>query len=119
MKRIVGALGALYLSLAIAPAAFAQIGYFGQNKVQYRNFKFQALKTDHFDIYYYPEEEQAARMAGRIAERWYTPLGAILSHALPWRQALVLYASGSQFRQTNVIEGELGAGTSGLSGGCK
>src|SRR3954451_6294084 len=115
MKRIVAALGALYLSLAIAPAAFAQIGYFGQNKVQYRNFKFQVLKTDHFDIYYYPEEEQAARMAGRMAERWYTRLGAILSHELRGRQAVVLYASGSQFRQTNVVEGDLGEGTGGVT----
>src|SRR3954451_22834434 len=115
MKRIVAALGALYLSLAIAPAAFAQIGYFGQNKVQYRNFKFQVLKTDHFDIYYYPEEEQAARMAGRMAERWYTRLGAILSHELRGRQPVILYASGPHFRQTNAIEGDLGEGTGGVT----
>src|SRR5262245_16826709 len=57
--------------LAWALPAQAQGGYFGQNKVQYRSFKFQVLKTQHFDIYYYPEEEGAARMAGRMAERWY------------------------------------------------
>ena len=42
-----------------------QGGYFGRNKVQYRDFKFQVLKTEHFDIHFYPEEEAAARMAAR------------------------------------------------------
>ena len=44
-------------------------GYFGQNKVQYRKFDFKVLKTEHFDIYYYPEEETGAKMAARMAER--------------------------------------------------
>ena len=116
MKRIVSATLALALALAVAPpTASAQIGYFGQNKVQYRTFDFRVLKTDHFDIYYYPEEEPASRMAARMAERWYARLSAILAHELRGRQALVLYASPSQFRQTNVVEGELGEGTGGVT----
>jgi hypothetical protein len=45
----------LLLSLVLfAPAqAAAQGGYFGRNKVQYRDFKFQVLKTEHFDIHFY------------------------------------------------------------------
>jgi len=108
-------LAILCLSLSIPAPALAQVGYFGQNKVQYRQFKFQVLKTDHFDIYYYPEEEQASRMAARMAERWYARLSSILAHELRGRQALVLYGSGSQFRQTNVVEGELGEGTGGVT----
>jgi Tol biopolymer transport system component len=115
MKRILGVTLALLLSIVVAPPAFAQIGYFGQNKVQYRTFDFKVLKTDHFDIYYYPEEEPASRMAARMAERWYARLSTILSHELRGRQALVLYASPSQFRQTNVVEGELGEGTGGVT----
>ena len=100
---------------AIAAPAYAQIGYFGQNKVQYESFKFQVLKTDHFDIYYDTDEEAAARMAGRMAERWYARLSTLLTHELRGRQALVLYGSGSQFRQTNVVEGEIGEGTGGVT----
>ena len=59
---------------------------FGQNKVRYRTFKFQVLKTEHFDIYYYPEEEASARMAARMAERWYARLSGILTHELRGRQ---------------------------------
>jgi Tol biopolymer transport system component len=105
----------LVLTLTVPSEALAQGGYFGGNKVQYRSFKFQVLKTDHFDIYYYPEEEQAARMASRMAERWYTRLSNLLNHDLHGRQPVVLYASGPHFRQTNAIEGELGEGTGGVT----
>src|SRR5215472_15015087 len=99
----------------IAAPAAGQMGYFGQNKVQYQTFKFKVLKTEHFDIYYYDEEADAARMAARMAERWYTRLSSAFDHQLHNRQVVVLYGSGSQFRQTNVVEGDLGEGTGGVT----
>ena len=107
------------ISLAIPVMASAQGAYFGRNKVQYQEFNFKVLKTDHFDIYYYPEEEDAAHMASRLAERWYARLANIFDHQLHGRQPLVLYASGPHFRQTNVIEGELGEGTGGVTEAAK
>ena len=95
--------------------ASAQGSYFGQNKVQYREFDFRVLKTEHFDIYYYPEEEAATRMAARMAERWYGRLSRLLNHELRGRQPLILYASGSHFRQTNTIQGAIGEGTGGVT----
>ena len=112
----VPALALLVLCGASQPAA-AQ--YFGQNKVQYRTFDFQVLKTEHFDIYYYPEEEAAARDAARMAERWYSRLSRVLGHQLSTRQPLVLYASHPHFEQTNVIEGQLGEGTGGVTESAK
>jgi hypothetical protein len=106
---------ALCVLLGLPSASLAQGGYFGRNKVQYREFDFKVLKTDHFDIYYYPEEEQAAQMASRMAERWYTRLSQLLNHELSGRQPLILYASGSHFRQTNTVSGELGEGTGGVT----
>ena len=106
---------ALCVLLGLPSASLAQGGYFGRNKVQYREFDFKVLKTDHFDIYYYPEEEPAAQMASRMAERWYTRLSQLLNHQLSSRQPLILYASGSHFRQTNTISGELGEGTGGVT----
>ncbi len=47
----------------------AEAQYFGQNKVQYEKFEFKVLKTDHFDIYYYPEEAASVQLAARMAER--------------------------------------------------
>jgi Tol biopolymer transport system component len=105
----------LIVLLLVPSIALAQGGYFGRNKVQYRQFQFKVLKTDHFDIYYYPEEEEAAKLASRMAERWYTRISQLLNHELSSRQPLILYASGAHFRQTNTIEGELGEGTGGVT----
>ena len=46
----VAAVLAFLICAAVAEPAGAQIGYFGQNKVQYRTFKFQVLTTPHFDV---------------------------------------------------------------------
>jgi hypothetical protein len=80
------AAGCLAGLLGMSRTAGAQ--YFGQNKVQYRTFDFQILKTDHFDIYYYPEEAEAATLASRLAERWYSRLSRFFSHELRGRQVV-------------------------------
>jgi Tol biopolymer transport system component len=92
---------------------------FGRNKVQYENFKFVVLATPHFDIYYYPAEEKAAREVARMAERWYARLSQLFNYALTGRQPVVLYADHPDFEQTNVVEGVLGEGTGGVTEGAK
>jgi len=44
---------AIWCLLVLATAAGAQETYFGKNKVQYRNFTWQYIQSDHFDIYFY------------------------------------------------------------------
>ncbi len=105
---------AWWVVMACAPAV-AQAQYFGRNKVQYRTFQFQILKTEHFDLYYYPEEEPAAQIASRMAERWYARLSRFFDHQLRDRQVLILYASPEHFRQTNAVEGLIGEGTGGVT----
>jgi hypothetical protein len=100
------------LSGAASPAG-AQ--YFGRNKVQYKDFRFEVLKTTHFDVYFYPEEREAARQGAEMAERWYARLTQIFEHQLTGRQPLILYASHPDFEQTNAIPGELGEGTGGVT----
>jgi dipeptidyl aminopeptidase/acylaminoacyl peptidase len=114
-RRLPSILLAAFVTVVLPAALHAQSGYFGQNKVQYRTFDFRVLKTDHFDVYYYPEEEPAAQMIGRMAERWYARLSQIFEHQLALRQPIILYASGPHFRQTNVLEGDIGEGTGGVT----
>ncbi len=106
------AASALALGLA-APPADAQ--YFGRNKVQYQDFQFDVLRTHHFDIYFYPEERDAAATVGRMAERWYARLSRLLDHELHRRQPIILYASHPHFEQTNAILGDIGEGTGGVT----
>jgi Tol biopolymer transport system component len=93
--------------------------YFGRNKVQYERFDFKVLETEHFDIYYYPEEEAAVKLAARMAERWYARLSNLLQHELRGRQPLILYAAHPHFQQTNVLSGEIGEGTGGVTESAK
>ena len=107
--RILVALGVLSLS---APAG-AQ--YFGRNKVQYDRFDFAILQTPHFDVYYYAEERDAARIAAQLAERWYERLSARFDHTFDRRQPIILYASHSHFAQTSIIDGSIGDGVGGFT----
>src|SRR6188508_3444673 len=104
---------AALLNLAAVSPVEAQ--YFGRNKVQYRTFDFKILKTEHFDLYFYPEEAEAAQIASRLAERWYARLARFFTHQLRGRQVVILYASSSQFRQTNAVDEIIGEGTGGLT----
>src|SRR5947209_5203327 len=56
--RILARASTLAVACAMVAAAPASAQYFGRNKVQYRKLDFQILKTEHFDIYYYPEEHE-------------------------------------------------------------
>ena len=96
-------------------SAPASAQYFGQNKVHYRSFDFQILRTDHFDIYFYPSERAGIDIASRMAERWHVRLERLFKHELRGRQPLVLYGSHTDFEQTNVIGGQVGEGTGGVT----
>jgi Tol biopolymer transport system component len=104
----------LVISALITSPAGAQ-QYFGGNKVQYRTFTFEVLRTEHFDVYFYEEEREAAAIAARMAERWRARLGRALSHELTGRQPLILYAAHPHFEQTNAIGGQIGESTGGVT----
>src|SRR4029079_14393267 len=77
-----GAAGVFVGSLIVGNPAPASAQYFGPNKVQYQHVDFQILKAPPFDIYFYPEEQDAAKEVARLAERWYTRLSHVLDHDL-------------------------------------
>ncbi|MFQ5746776.1 MAG: peptidase S9 [Gemmatimonadota bacterium] len=113
--RVVPPLAAALFALSAVVPATAPAQYFGRNKVQYETFDFRVLKTEHFDIYYYPQEREAVREAARMAERWYSRFSRLLDHQLRGRQPLILYASHPHFEQTNAIFGNLGEATGGVT----
>ncbi len=116
MNRNIGcAIGLAAMLTALLAAAPVSAQYFGRNKVQYRGLTFQVLKTEHFDIYFYPQEKAGVDISARLAERWYARLSRIFAHKLRGRQPLVLYASHPDFEQTNIIQGELSEGTGGVT----
>ena len=104
------------LFLLPAPPASAQLGYqFGRNKVQYKKFDWKTIKTPHFDVYYYEEEEEGARLGARLAERSYDMLSTRIGHEIEEKIPLILYASHNDFQQTNAIGGLIPEGVRGVT----
>ncbi len=101
----------LLLLLGLPGALSAQ--YFGRNKVQYTNFDFKVIQTEHFDVYFYERERVAAMDAARMAERSYARLSKVLNHEFRERKPIILYASHSDFVQTNATQ--VGEGVSGVT----
>lgn len=89
--------------------------YFGRNKVQYKSFDFKTLKTEHFNIFYYPKEREAVYDAGQMLERWQNRFAKLFGQNVGNDQPVILYASHAEFEQTNVIEGFLSEGTGGVT----
>lgn len=101
MKRLLVWTIAAVVTLA-APLS-AQFGYFGQNKIQYRRFDWKVLRGEHVDLYYYPEEEELGRVALAYAEETYDSLERRFNHAVTRRIPLIVYASHTDFEQTNIL----------------
>ncbi len=112
-RRVWGAVCLTALLAAVPAVVTAQ--YFGRSKVQYRGFAFQILRTEHFDLHFYPEETEAATIVSRMAERWHARLSRFFGHDLRGRQPIILYAASAHFRQTNAVEGLIGEGTGGVT----
>lgn len=106
-------LGAAALAAPLGAPLGAQ-GYFGQNQVQFQRFNWQVLKTEHFDIHYYPEEATMARLAGSMAERSYARLSRLMNYQFKERKPIIVFASRGAFAQNNVF-GDLGEGTGGVT----
>src|ERR671921_2723870 len=102
----------LALVLGIPGVLSAQ--YFGRNKVNYTAFDFKIIQTEHFDVYYYDRERTAALDAARMAERSYAKLSKVLNHEFRERKPIILYASHSDFMQTNATQVG-GEGTGGVT----
>lgn len=112
--RVVPALLVLFFLPSILPAQ-----YFGRNKVLWEKFDWQVLKTEHFDLYYYPEEEAAVRETALMAERWYDRLRQVFERDFLERKSIILYADQSDFQQTTVVRGLIGQGTGGVTEGLR
>ncbi len=92
----------IVLFLLLSSSSYGQY-YFGKNKIQYTNFDWQVLTTQHFEIYFYSEEKEIAQVAANCAEESYRFLENKFNHRIIRKIPLVVYSSPNYFAQTNVI----------------
>ncbi|MGH7635310.1 MAG: hypothetical protein ACRENC_16360, partial [Gemmatimonadaceae bacterium] len=107
--------GALALAVAASwPAPVSAqtpyVPYFGKNRVRYDRFQWSIYKTDHFEIYFYPETKPQLERVAAYAESAYQHVSATLKHDLADKVPLIIYKTESEFQEQNVSGGELPEG---------
>ena len=100
VKRMIAVAGAAVLLL---PLAISPVLGFGKNKITDQRFDWHIYKSPHFDVYYYPAEENLLDDMVSYAESQYMRLSQILDHEIKFRIPLIYYRTHVEFEQTNVI----------------
>ena len=112
MKRILVLVAAV---CAFAGVAAAQNSVYGKNKVQYKNFQWQFIQTDHFDIYFSKGGEELADFAASAAEDSYKDISKLVRYQINNRISIIVYNSHNEFQQTNVLDEYLEEGIGGVT----
>ena len=90
----------IIFALSLSQAGICQ--YFGKNKVQYENFHWQYIQSEHFDIYFTDGGESIAEFAAETAEASYLQLREDFRYDLVDRITIIVHNSHNDFEQTNV-----------------
>ncbi|AFH49435.1 WD40 domain protein beta propeller [Ignavibacterium album JCM 16511] len=104
----------LVILLFISSELHGQYFFFGRNKVQYEDFDWKILRTEHFNIYYYGEMETVAKVGAAYAEEIYSELAEKLNHVVIRKIPLIFYNTSIHFQQTNVTPGFIPEGVGGF-----
>ena len=93
MKKFLFSLSAVFFFVQIS--LFAQ---FGENKVQYKNFTWYYIQTDHFDIYFTNKGSWLAEFAAKVAEQSLASLEKSFNYKINNRITLIIYNSTNDFQ---------------------
>jgi hypothetical protein len=93
----------------------AQNSVFGKNKVQYKNFQWQYIQTDHFDIYFSQDGYSIAQFTAHASEEAYASIKKLFKYEINNRVSIIVYNSHNEFQQTNVISEYLEEGIGGVT----
>jgi len=88
---------------------------FGKNKVNYQQFDWSYVQTEHFDIYFYTEEARLIEWAKSALEQAYEAISRDFNYQLRNRVPVIIYSSHNDFEQTNVILEVIGEETGGFT----
>ncbi len=112
-RKVIVAMAVALMAAGLPRAAAAQ--YFGQNKVQYRQYAWRSLSSDHFEVYFYAGIDSLAMRVLDLAEKTQAMLAVGMGHSIEHRVPIILYGSHNDFAQTNVTPEIIDAGTGGFT----
>jgi Tol biopolymer transport system component len=102
-----------FIAAVLSQLLFAQ--YYGVNKVQYKNFRWNYIQSEHFDVYFYEGGYDIAAFTIEVAESAYVEIKRDFRYDINKRLALIVYNSHNDFQQTNVITSYLDEGIGGVT----
>ena len=88
---------------------------YGKNIVQYREFDWTFIQTEHFDIYYYEKGKLNSEFVAYHAEQAYDKISNLIGWDLNERSSIIFYNSHNEFQQTNVVDIYLREGIGGVT----
>ena len=89
---------------------------FGKNKVQYDNFEWYYIKTEHFNVYFYDKGKDQAEFVAFYAEEAYNKISNLIGWELSKNSDIFVYNSHNDFQQTNIVSVHMGEGVGGCVG---
>jgi Tol biopolymer transport system component len=75
---------------------------FGKNRIQYRQFKWQYLSSENFDVYYYDARKAVAQNALEFLETEFDRITDLIGYPPYFKTKVFLYNSLGDLRQSNV-----------------
>ncbi len=91
------------------------LAQFGKNKVQYREYDWKYIQSNHFDIYYDKGSKELAEYSAVICEQSLASIQNTLNYKIGKRVSMVVYDSHNDFQQTNVISVFMPEGVGGVT----
>ncbi len=102
----------LFLFGILSVNLFAQ---FGKNKVQYKDFTWYYIQTDHFDIYFNEEGTTLAEFTAHASETALKSIQESFKYKINNRVTIIVYNSQNDFQETNVTDQYLSEGIQGFT----
>ncbi len=75
---------------------------FGKNRIQYRQFTWQIIRTTNFEIYYYQDGSQIANLTAQYAESEFDRITELLGYTPYNRIKIFLFNSPAERAQSNI-----------------
>ena len=91
----------LALTATFGAASISEAQNFGRNKVQYKDFQFEVLKTEHFHVFFYPDDAERETARASVYRRAVT-LEDALGRAVTWDEAAAAVRDG--FREVFAVD---------------
>jgi len=89
--------------------------YFGKNKIQYADYDWQYLQTEHFDIYFFEAESRLSRITAYEAEKDWEDFVGRFRFVPREKIPIIIYPAPNLFQETNTIPWILPEGVGGFT----